>query len=135
MKVQIFAAAVALTLGCPARAEFQVAGAGTQSAGADQAGPIRLNPDQARPPPPRLQARPVKVFTGVRGFGRQVPLTFAIQQIVPTQVRVVLGDGVNPDDLVDWNGGPAWIEALRAAVRPLNLHVTVTPMTVTISRA
>ena len=45
------------------------------------------------------------------------------------------GIEVNPDDLVDWDGGRAWVEALRAAVRPLNLRVTVTPMTVTISRA
>lgn len=140
--MRILAVAVAvLALMHPAKAEFHIAGADTSPATVGEAGPIRLFSDQVTPPSPRsrqlwiMKQRQLasKVFAGARGFGRQVPLTFAIRQIVPSKVKVVLTADVNLDDLVDWDGGRAWVEVLRAAVRPLNLRVTVTPMTVTVT--
>ena len=144
MKVRVVAAVVTLALGHPAKADFHIAGAGEPPAEVGQPGQIKLFSDPVTPPSVQsrqlwaLRQRQIaesKRFATARGFGRQVPLTFAIRQIVPSKVKVVLTDDVNPDDLVDWDGGRAWVEALRAAVRPLNLRVTVTPMTVTISRA
>ena len=60
-----------------------------------------------------------------QGFGQQVPLAFAMRQIVPPGVKTSFGPGVNQAALVDWSGGRPWIEVLRAAVQPLGLHVTV----------
>lgn len=144
MKVRVVAAVVTLALGHPAKADFHIVGAGEPPAEVGQPGPIRLFSDPVTPPSVQsrqlwvLRQRQIaesKRFASARGFGRQVPLAFAIRQIVPSKVKVVLTDEVNPDDLVDWDGGRAWVEALRAAVRPLNLRVTVTPMMVRISRA
>ncbi len=144
MKVRVVAAVVTLALGHPAKADFHIAGADDPSAVVGQPAPIRLFSDPVTPPSIRsrqlwaLRQRQIaksKGFANARGFGRQVPLSFAIRQIVPSKVKVVLAADVNLDDLVDWDGARAWVEALRAAVLPLNLRVSVTPMTVTISRA
>jgi len=58
-----------------------------------------------------------------RGFGEQIPLSFAVKQIVPLSVKVTYGPGANPAALVDWKGGAAWDRVLLAAVQPLGLHL------------
>ena len=135
------AAMAVLALVHPAHAEFTIAGAGAPAVEIGQAGPITLNPEQLAPPRPMhrpwiVQRRqlPPKAPAGARGFGHQVPLAFAIRQIVPPTVKVMLADDVDPNELVDWDGGRAWVATLQAAVRPLNLRVSVTPMRVSITR-
>jgi hypothetical protein len=59
------------------------------------------------------------------GFGHQVPLRFAAEQIVPKAVKVSYGPGADPDALVDWKGGEAWNRVLREAVQPLGLHLVM----------
>lgn len=49
----------------------------------------------------------------VDGFADQVPLTVALQQILPQGYGYTLGDGVNPGQLVSWRGGRPWNAILQ----------------------
>ena len=71
-------------------------------------------------------------FLVARGFGHDVPLAFAARQIVPQHVRISFGNDVDPEARVNWEGGKPWDDVLRAAVKPLGLHLTVTHMAVKI---
>ena len=82
----------------------------------------------ARPAPPPRPAVPVAV-----GFGREVPLRLAVMQIVPAGWTARYGAGVDRDRPVDWSGGRAWPDVLRATVRPLGLRVAFSGTTVTIA--
>jgi len=66
------------------------------------------------------------------GFGSQVPLAFAVRQIVPAKVRVRYGQHVDRNSLVDWKGGKPWPDTLRSAVKPLNLRVEATSSAVSV---
>jgi hypothetical protein len=83
--------------------------------------------------PPAQPPAPPRFFTAY-GFGRQIPLAFAVRQIVPPLVKLTWGPGANPTALVDWQGDRPWNVVLRDTVRPLGLHLTMHQMEVTISR-
>jgi hypothetical protein len=68
----------------------------------------------------------------VAGFGDQVPLSFAVRQIVPARFQVAFGETVKSETPVDWKGGKPWRPTLSDAVRPLGLTVSVVGATVTI---
>lgn len=69
----------------------------------------------------------------VIGFGRQVPLSFAVRQVVPKGVTVTFAETVDPDAvIVDWQGGRPWSEVLRALLRQSGLVVTFKPGAVVI---
>jgi len=129
----------ALVLAQPARAEFQIAPTRSDASAAAQAGapPITLNPDRAASTAagvrrPRMAATPLVPVA--LGFGRQVPLAFATRQIVPFGVKVTFSPEVEQDSPVNWSGGRPWVDALRAAVRPLGLRVSVGWKAVSITR-
>ena len=67
------------------------------------------------------------------GFGDQVPLSFAVRQIVPPNFQVAYADTVQKDAPVNWKGGEPWRVTLASAVRPLGLIVTVNGPKVTIA--
>lgn len=117
------AAILAIASLSPARAEFVLQGA-----------PVAppAEPAPRHPAPRPLILRPAPRFPSASGFGSQVPLAFAVRQIVPASVRVRYADGVDQDVLVDWSGGKPWNETVRAAVKPLGLHVQTSPTTVLI---
>jgi hypothetical protein len=73
-------------------------------------------------------------FKVAQGFGDRIPLGFAVRQIVPAAVKVRYGQGVSPDDLVDWKGGEGWNRVLSRAVHPLGLRLVMTYMAVEIRR-
>ena len=87
--------------------------------------PKSLSPSLRRPAP-----KPV-----VAGFGDQVPLSFAVRQIVPARFQIAFGETVNSDARVDWKGGKPWRPTLSDAVRPLGLAVSVVGATVKIQPA
>jgi hypothetical protein len=70
-----------------------------------------------------------------RGFGSQIPLDFAVRQIVPAKIKVIYGSGADHNALVDWQGGKRWKLVLRNAVRPLGLDVRVHANFVSIASA
>ena len=76
-------------------------------------------------------ARPY--FRLATGFGRDVPLSFAIRQVVPAHVKVVFDDGIDRSALVSWQGGRPWNDVIRTAVKTIGLHVTLSPGIVRIS--
>ena len=97
----------------PARADFVIAGS---------------PPQTPTPPPPAATATLSDTlrFTTAYGFGEQVPLSFAVRQIVPKTVKVSYGPGADPASLVDWKGGRPWNRVLLAAVKPLGLRLVMT---------
>ena len=115
-----------------ARAEFQLAGSGAI-----------LPAPQLRPSVTERDDRPARTHAAIRpgpglaqGFGHQVPLAFAVRQIVPASVKVSFSDGIDAEDLlVDWKGGRPWPDVLRSALRPPGLLVTFRPSAVLIARA
>jgi hypothetical protein len=64
------------------------------------------------------------------GFGHQVPLSFAIRQIVPRYMRVRYANQVDSSALVDWKGGKPWNVVLVHAMKPLGYRVWVSARTV-----
>jgi len=116
----------------PARAEFLITtamGGGTRDM---RTGP---RPIVLSPPLPgsiRRSTQPPAIPIA-NGFGRQVPLAFAVRQIVPTGVKTTFGPGVDQAALVDWTGGGPWTDVLRTAVNPLSLHMTVRWMAISIT--
>ncbi len=65
-------------------------------------------------------------FKIANGFGNQVPLAFAVRQIVPHGFAVSYGPDTNADTLVSWKGGAPWNRVLLASVRPLGLRLVLT---------
>lgn len=59
----------------------------------------------------------------VRGFGDQIPLSFACRQILPSSIKVTYGPGADPGMIVTWKGGDTWPHVLAAAIKPLGLHM------------
>lgn len=77
----------------------------------------------SRPEPPSNRTRTVVAS----GFGHEVPLRFAVRQLLPRNWRVRYGQGVDPDQLVSWEGGRPWDFVLRDAVKPLGLQTYAAP--------
>jgi hypothetical protein len=73
-------------------------------------------------------------FTQARGFGADVPLSFAARQIVPDGLRVRYGSEIETDALVSRVGGKPWNRVLQDAIRPLGLRMTLAGGSVTITR-
>lgn len=44
----------------------------------------------------------------LEGFGDGIPLSFAVEQIVPERFNISYGPGVKVDSLVSWKGGDEW---------------------------
>jgi hypothetical protein len=114
----------ATTLGATARADFVI----TSMPPAPGPPPIaKTNPDNS-PDPASTR------FRLAYGFGEQIPLSFAVRQIVPPAVKVTYGTGVDPNALVDWKGGQAWNRVLLDAVKPLGLRLVMTHLAVGIRK-
>ncbi len=61
----------------------------------------------------------------IQGFGRDVPLTIATRQIIPTGHTVQYAPGVDPNMNVTWSGGRSWKEVLNDALAEKNLKATI----------
>lgn len=94
-------------------------------------GPVSLAPS-AELPNPSEQPKVVHHFRMTAGYGHQVPLSFAVRQIVPSGVRVTYGAGVDPGEAVDWQGGREWNKVLATTVGPLGERIEVGRAHVTI---
>jgi hypothetical protein len=68
------------------------------------------------------------------GFGDHVPLSFAVRQIVPTNLRVTYANQVDPAAVVSWKGGQPWNVVLVHAVQPLGYRVSLSATKVHIYR-
>lgn len=61
----------------------------------------------------------------VEGFGSDVPLAIALQQILPADYTVSFGSNINPGSKVSWSGGASWIQTLQGMIAPLSLSAHV----------
>ena len=126
--------------------DFRIGGQITRIAGAARVGsdgiPLPLAPDveagslgsaEDRTADDNTPAGPPKShFLLARGFGHDVPLVFAVSQVVPTRVHITYGPGVDEQQHVSWEGGKPWDQVLRSTVNPLGLHVVMSHMAVKI---
>jgi hypothetical protein len=79
-------------------------------------------------------ARPSAVSAGVvEGFADQIPLSIAMQQVLPQGYVYALGDGVNPGQIVSWRGGRQWQSVLSDMLGASGLGYSVNGQVVTIS--
>jgi hypothetical protein len=92
----------------------------------DAPGPLALHVASL---PPQAVVRPLLA----RGFGRHVPLGFAIKQIVPTTLHVQYSESVDQDVRVSWIGGLPWRKVLQNTVAPLGIHAAQSGHTVRIT--
>jgi hypothetical protein len=82
-----------------------------------------LQDGPADPDPVRPVIRPRLILT--RGFGDDVPLDFAVKQIVPPSLRVEYGATVDRQLRVSWKGGKPWQQVLRSLVDPIGLRLVL----------
>ena len=133
-----FAVLGSVTMGTPAKADFQLVPTQPLAGFATQDGSRSIALSSESPKQERVQVRrlaPVSFVPIAQGFGKDVPLAFMTRQIVPAKVKVTFGPEVDQAAQVDWKGGRPWVETLQAAVRPLGLRVVVRWMAVSIIRA
>jgi hypothetical protein len=79
--------------------------------------------------PPQAILRPILA----RGFGDDIPLAFAIRQIVPATVKVEYGSSVDRDVRVSWIGGKPWRQVLHTTLSPLGIHAAQSGGTIRIT--
>jgi hypothetical protein len=70
----------------------------------------------------------------VQGFGDNLPLAIALQQIVPVHVHMDI-DPTVADTMVSWRGGRQWKDVVSEMARSVNLVANIDDSTVTIRRA
>lgn len=61
----------------------------------------------------------------VVGFGSDMPLALALQQIAPPGYAFSFGEDINPGSKVSWTGGKGWIDVMREMIDPLGLQADV----------
>ncbi len=63
----------------------------------------------------------------VSGFGTNIPLTFAVDQIVPEKYSISYGHGVDVNKKVNWKGGENWEIVLENTLSENGLFMETTP--------
>lgn len=72
-------------------------------------------------------------FPPVFGFGSDVPLALALQQIVPANYSYAFGKGVNPGEKVSWQSGERWDDVLIAALDGSSMQARLQGQTIVVS--
>ena len=92
--------------------------------------------ESGRPSTPRGRDEIVSEtrYNIARGFGNQVPVGFAVRQIVPAPFRVAMQMDLDPAITVSWTGGRPWNQVLWSALHARGLHMTVVRDVVTIRK-
>lgn len=70
----------------------------------------------------------------VKGFASQVPLAFALRQVLPTGYSFSIDPGIDTDTLVSYKGGKPWSETLKSMLTPAGLVEHEQGTVVTIGR-
>ncbi len=65
---------------------------------------------------PAAMTAPQSFESPVRGFGKDIPLVIAAQQIAPEGRQIAFGQGVDPSMPISWNGGKSWRNVLSDAL-------------------
>ncbi len=70
----------------------------------------------------------------VQGFGRQVPLVMALQQIVPPNFRYSFGPGVVAGARINWTGGKPWKAVVADIARRNDMNVEIVDNVIALRR-
>ncbi len=75
----------------------------------------------------QTQAQPSSTlfFPDAVGFGADMPLAFALRQVVPEGYTQSFGKNVNLGARVSWNGGKPWNQVVTDMVAPLGLYLNI----------
>lgn len=89
--------------------------------------PAKDTPMAATPQPaaPDAEEEPQGNFETIEGFGADMPLALALQQVIPQGYAYSFGQGVNPGALVTWDGGKPWNQVISDMLAPHNLAFTI----------
>ncbi len=71
----------------------------------------------------------------VVGFGSDLPLGQAIDDIVPNGLNIVIANTVDPSVLISWEGGSSWKSVLRTALGRVGLFPKISDTEVVIDLA
>lgn len=71
-------------------------------------------------------------YADVNGFGADMPLAFALRQVVPAEYAFSFGPNVNPGYRVSWSGGQPWNIVVQDMIAPLKLASQIHQKTVII---
>lgn len=82
---------------------------------------------------PIAQSGPLVDASVLEGFGRDVPLALALQQIVPPGFAYALAPNVNAGVSLSWAGGQSWIAELNRALSTHGYQASVRGRTVLIN--
>jgi hypothetical protein len=66
----------------------------------------------------------------LEGFGSDMPLALALQQIVPADYATSFESGVNVGQIVSWDGGKPWDQVVNEMLAPLQLQAVIINKTV-----
>lgn len=80
-----------------------------------------LAPFAAAPAPAAVVTTPIEDAEIVAGFGRDLPLVIALQQVAPAGHQFSFSPGVNPGTMVSWEGGKAWTAVMDDMLSPHGL--------------
>ncbi|MEJ0061702.1 MAG: TcpQ domain-containing protein [Alphaproteobacteria bacterium] len=94
--------------------------------------PPELAPTLAADVPPPL---PVDQGPAIVGFGKKIPLTVALKQILPPDYGFALEQGIDNSTSVDWQGGKPWRTVLNDALTGAGLSAQEEGKIVKIARA
>ena len=113
---------VACLHGYPASADFRIQGAAPEDGATSfPASPVPDEPASRR----RVQVAVRPRIPLAIGFGRQIPLSFAVRQIVPASVPISFAPDVDQDALVDWSGGRPWNQVITTVIQPFHLRAII----------
>lgn len=82
---------------------------------------------------PSLSAAP-SAYEQASGFGNDIPMIMALQQIVPAHYTYSFANGVNPAQRVSWSGGQGWDRVVGDMLQPLGLRASIRGKSVFIGR-
>jgi hypothetical protein len=74
------------------------------------------------------------VASRVDGFGRRVPLSMALKQIVPPLYVYKFSKGVTPKQKVSWEGGDTWVNVLNNMLDQSDLSGSLNGNVITITK-
>jgi hypothetical protein len=66
----------------------------------------------------------------LEGFGSDMPLALALQQIVPADYATSFESGINVGQIVSWDGGKPWDQVVNEMLAPLQLQAVIVNKTV-----
>jgi hypothetical protein len=87
--------------------------------------PVENQTLAAAPASAPVAAAPAMEGDALAGFGSDVPLVMALQQIVPAGYQYSFANGVNPGVSVSWQGGRPWQAVLSEALARHGLSYTM----------